>query len=151
MPLEGGSPQVVADLTGHAFGPNWSPDGAEIAFYSTVTGSSEVLVVSADGGTPEQLTDFPGLDSWPDWSPDGLAIAFISQGPQGVGSRNTWIVSRDSVGMPWSDPVQLTDFGCRCTPVGLPTVRAWYATRRGVGDGRECPGMEMCFCATISR
>ncbi len=109
---------MVADLTGHAFGPNWSPDGAEIAFYSTVTGSSEVLVVSADGGTPEQLTDFPGLDSWPDWSPDGLAIAFISQGPQGVGSRNTWIVSRDSVGMPWSDPVQLTDFGCRVPPLG---------------------------------
>ncbi len=113
MPLEGGSPQLVADLTVNAWGPSWSPDGAEIAFWAMVTGCCDVLVVSADGGTPEQLTDFPGKDHWHGWSPDGLAIAFNSQGPQGVGAVNIWIVSRDSVGLPWSDPVQLTDFGCR--------------------------------------
>jgi Tol biopolymer transport system component len=113
QPLEGGRQQLVADITGDAFAPDWSPDGAEIALYSWRIGSmSEVLVVSADGGTLEQLTDNPGIDSWPDWSPDGLAIAFSSQGPHGVGTRKIWILSRDGVGMPWSDPVQLTDFGC---------------------------------------
>ncbi len=113
MPLAGGPPQLVADLTGPAFAPDWSPDGTEIAFPSRTTGSgSEVFVVSANGGTPEQLTDFPGTENSPDWSPDGLAIAYQSQGPQGVGAMNIWIVSRDSVGMPWSDPVQLTDFRC---------------------------------------
>jgi serine/threonine-protein kinase len=117
MPLEGGRPQLVADITGGELDPNWSPDGAEIAFYSLGSDGTgnrilEVLVVSADGGTPEQLTDFPGWDYGPDWSPDGLAIAFSSQGPHGAGPANIWIVSRDSVGMPWSDPVQLTDFGC---------------------------------------
>ncbi len=97
-------------------GSSWSPDGAEIAFYirgSEGTGRSAVLVVSADGGTAEQLRDNPGYDNRPAWSPDGLAIALNSQGPDGVGRYNTWIVSRDSVGLPWSDPVQLTDFGCR--------------------------------------
>jgi dipeptidyl aminopeptidase/acylaminoacyl peptidase len=116
MPLEGGPPQLVADITGDAFAPDWSPDGTEITVFSGRSGGSggrtEVLVVSADGGTPEQVTDFPGFDVFPDWSPNGLAIAFMSEGPQGVGGMNIWIVSRDSVGMPWSDPVQLTDFGC---------------------------------------
>jgi len=73
---------------------------------------STILTGPRNGGTPEQLTDNPGSDTWPDWSPDGLAIAFHSQGPDGVGPRNIWIVSRDSVGGPWRDPVQLTDFGC---------------------------------------
>jgi Tol biopolymer transport system component len=99
----------------HALSPD-GKDGSEIAFYSggwEGTGSgAEVRVVSADGGTPEQLTDFLGSENRPDWSPDGLAIAFNSQGPQGVGSINVWTVSRDSVGMPWSYPVQLTDFRC---------------------------------------
>ena len=103
---------MVADIPGIEYGPDWSPDGAEVAFYSERgegIGSREVFVVSADGGAPEQLTDFPGLDDHPDWSPDGLAIAFVSH--KGV-PYSLWIVSRDSVGMAWSDPVQLTDFEC---------------------------------------
>ncbi len=115
--LTGGSPELVADLTGDAFAPAWSPDGSEIAFYTTAplggtAGKSEVFVVPADGGTPEQLTDFPGFENQPDWSPDGLEIAFQCQGPDGFGPSEAWIVSRDRVGGRWSDPVQLTDFRC---------------------------------------
>jgi len=111
MRLDGGPQRLVADIPGMEYAPRWSPDGTEIAFHSGVeqTGSTEVFVVSADGGTPEQLTDFPGQDKDPDWSPDGLAIAFDSQ--EGV-PWSIWIISRDRVGMPWSDPVQLSDFGC---------------------------------------
>jgi len=114
MPLEGGPPQLVADITGNAYTPDWSPDGTEIAFYgsSAGTGSLDVFVVSADGGAPEQVTDFPGREAAPDWSPDGLAIAYLSDGPQGARPFKVWMVSRDSVGMPWSDPVQLTEFRC---------------------------------------
>ena len=108
QPLDGGRPQLVVDLAENAVAPDWSPDGSEIAFY-TIGG--DVIVVPADGGTPEQLTDFP-FSTAPDWSSDGLAIAFNSRGAQGVDPRNTWIVSRDSVGQPWSHPVQLTDPRC---------------------------------------
>jgi Tol biopolymer transport system component len=115
--LTGGTPELVADITGDAFSPDWSPDGSEIAFYSGISeetgGKGEVIVMSADGGAPEQITDFPGWDNSPDWSPDGLAIAYQSQGPEGVGPVKTWVVFRDSVGGPWSHPVQLTDFYCR--------------------------------------
>jgi serine/threonine-protein kinase len=121
--LAGGTTQLVADLENEAFSPKWSPDGSEIAFYAGAAdtgGMSEVYVVSADGRTPrERLTDFPGWDSYPDWAPDGLAIAYGSQGPQGTSAVSIWIVSRDSVGGPWSDPVQLMDFFC-VTPAWAP-------------------------------
>jgi len=108
QPLDGGRQQLVVDITGHAAWPDWSPDGTEIAFQSQ-TGSGGVFVVSADGGTPELLSDSLRSVNRPDWSPDGLAIAFQSRGFQGVEPWNLWIVSRDSVGGPWSDPAQLTD------------------------------------------
>jgi Tol biopolymer transport system component len=111
MPLGGGPPQLVSDLTVDVFAPDWSPDDTEITVFSGRE-SPDVLNVSVDDGTTEQLTDFPGFDIHPDWSPDGLAIAFMSEGPQDVRPWNIWIVSRDSVGLPWSEPVQLTDFGC---------------------------------------
>ena len=115
-PLTGGQPQLVADLEVNAFGPDWSPDGSEIAFSSGTTvgvgGKGEVYVVSEDGGSPQQLTFFPGFDNDPDWSPDGLSIAFQSQGSDGTGPMETWIVWRDGVGLSWSDPVQATDFWC---------------------------------------
>jgi TolB protein len=115
--LAGGSPELVADVTGDAFAPDWSPDGTEIAFSGPPSegtgGMEEILVVSATGGRPpEQLTNFPGLDNLPRWSPDGLAITFDSEGPQDVGFNGTWIVSRDSVGGQWGEPAKLTDFRC---------------------------------------
>jgi Tol biopolymer transport system component len=115
-PLTGGQPQLVADIESNAFGPDWSPDGSEIAFYSGTTvgvgGNGEVFVVSEDGGSTQQLTFFPGFDNNPDWSPDGTAIAFQSHGPEGTGSLHVWMVSREGLGTPWSEPVQLTDFPC---------------------------------------
>jgi len=130
MRLDGGPQQLVAEIPGIEYAPVWSPDGTEIAFHSVGAGPDlDVRVVSADGGTPEQLTDFPGQDNSPDWSPDGLTIAFQSQ--EGV-PFSTWTVSRDRVGGPWSDPVQLTDFGCghpKWAPDGGSLV--CYSQRRG--------------------
>jgi serine/threonine-protein kinase len=126
--LDGGSQQLVADFTGHAYDPDWSPGGSEIAFEA----SGGILVVSADGGTPEVAADFPGYDGGPSWSPDGLTIAFDSEGPRAELPNKMWIVSRDSVGAPWHDPVQLSDFGCGWpdwAPDGESLV--CYAARRG--------------------
>jgi len=108
--IDGGTPQLVAEITGNAFNPVWAPDGTEIAF----SGGSEpaIRVVSADGGTPEPITDFPGMTGAPSWSPDGLAIAFVSGGPESGGAWRNWIASRERVGAPWNDPVQLTDYLC---------------------------------------
>jgi Tol biopolymer transport system component len=120
IPLEGGTAQLIADLPGDAFGPVWSPDGNEIAFYAQTPGTrSTIFVVSANGGDPRVVVDRPMSDDFPTWSPDGLHIAFHSQGPQGIDSPRIWTVSRERVGDAWGDPVRLTDFGCR-TPDWAP-------------------------------
>ena len=131
--LDGESPQLVADITGHAYEPDWSPDGTEIAFSSWGLDDTEgnVLVVSANGGTPEVVVGFPGYDGGPRWSPDGLTIAFESVGPASGSQNKLWLVSRDSIGAPWQDPVQVTDFGCG-VPVWLPD-----------GEGLMCRGREV--------
>jgi len=113
-PVRGGANQVVVELENHAFHPAWSPDGTEIAFYSGPEGlRADIFVVPSTGGAPQRLTDFPGQESHPSWSPDGLTVAFISEGPEGDDRPWTlWTVSRDSVGLPWGEPAQLTDFVC---------------------------------------
>ena len=62
----------------YALNPIWSPDGKEIAFWSSQPGKySSIALVSADGGTPVDLApDAPGDQSDPVWSPDGESIVF---------------------------------------------------------------------------
>jgi Tol biopolymer transport system component len=60
--------------------PNWSPDGAKIAFQSDSTsGNDEIYSMNADGSNPVCLTNSLGIDTDPCWSPDGRKIAFSSK------------------------------------------------------------------------
>jgi TolB protein len=60
------------------FSPDWSPDGASIAFTRVKRGDFSIRVMPASGGRAGLLTTNPnGLtDGNPSWSPDGLKIAF---------------------------------------------------------------------------
>jgi Tol biopolymer transport system component len=58
--------------------PNWSPDGAEIAFTSTRDGNEEIYVMDADGSYPTRLTNNTISDSEPAWTPNGMHILFQS-------------------------------------------------------------------------
>jgi serine/threonine-protein kinase len=104
-PLDGDSPVPITDSPLDESGPRWSPDGTEITFNRNVGDSEVVMVVPAEGGTPYEV----GSGSHPAWSPSALEIAFESVHD---GQTEAMIVSRDSVGRSWSEPVQLTDFGC---------------------------------------
>ena len=60
--------------------PVWSPDGAQLAFFSTRTGTRQLYTISFNGGEPDQLTELPqGLGRGPAWSPDGRHIAFSAR------------------------------------------------------------------------
>jgi Tol biopolymer transport system component/DNA-binding winged helix-turn-helix (wHTH) protein len=60
--------------------PQYSPDGAHIAFQSTRSGSSEIWIANAEGKAPVKITAFDGpLTGAPSWCSDGRRIAFDSR------------------------------------------------------------------------
>jgi Tol biopolymer transport system component len=70
--------------------PQFSPDGAQIAFRSDRSGWNEIWVCDSNGSHPVQLTNFRGpLTGSPHWSPDGRSIAFDSRP---VGNADIFVV-----------------------------------------------------------
>jgi Tol biopolymer transport system component len=64
--------------------PDWSPDGATIAFEivahdpsdpTTVTGSL-IATIAPAGGAPQRITAFDSNAAYPDWSRDGKRLSF---------------------------------------------------------------------------
>jgi WD40 repeat protein len=82
-------------------GPDWSPDGSQIAFHSVGDGDAEIWVMNADGTNPRQLTDNDAEDWHPAWSPDGRQIAFMSDRD---GNYEIYIMDANG-----SEPQRLTD------------------------------------------
>jgi Tol biopolymer transport system component len=72
--------------------PVWSPDGAQIAFFSNRTGKSELWMARPDGSEMRQMTHAVGAGiNTPIWAPDGRRIAYHQGG-------HTFIWSTDR---PW--------------------------------------------------
>jgi Tol biopolymer transport system component/serine/threonine protein kinase len=58
-------------------GPRWSPDGKQLAFFSTRSGDWEIWTENPNGGDLRQLTSLAGYNvAWPVWSADGKRIAY---------------------------------------------------------------------------
>ncbi len=61
----------------HESHPQYSPDGRQIAFSSTRSGTSGIYLCDADGkNTVPLFVPENGWAGWPHWSPDGKHIAF---------------------------------------------------------------------------
>jgi Tol biopolymer transport system component len=61
-------------------GPQWSPDGSEIAFYSDRSGTYQIWSIRPDGSGLRQLTEVADRAWYPFWSPDGQRITFPGDG-----------------------------------------------------------------------
>jgi tol-pal system beta propeller repeat protein TolB len=73
-------------------GPTFSPDGRQIAFFSSRSKFPQIYTMDADGTNVQLLTPFtPGVRSYrsaPDWSPDGRAVAYEQQN----GDFQVWMI-----------------------------------------------------------
>jgi Tol biopolymer transport system component len=68
--VDGAAPSTESIL------PQYSPDGARIAFTVWTDGELEqVWVMNADGSEETQLTEYGG--TYPSWSPDGASIVYL--------------------------------------------------------------------------
>jgi Tol biopolymer transport system component len=96
----------LTNLTNHpefdGWRPAWSPDGSQIAFFSTRDDpiNDEVYVMDADGSNVRRLTDNPADDANMTWSPDGTRIAWETNRE---GDFDIWIMNADG-----SNPTGLT-------------------------------------------
>src|SRR5215207_7895146 len=82
--------------------PDWSPDGAKIAFSGVRNSGWEIVTMDPDGLNEEILTGdgFDGNDEAPDWSPDGTKVVFMKESQVGGCCEpwEIWAVNRDGSG-----------------------------------------------------
>ena len=89
--------QLTTDLS-HEANPDWSPDGAKIAYRKDSNGGYplNIRVMNSDGSNQHALTHSTGHDGnrQPKWSPDGTEITFWAFRPWGEGG-SIWKMNAD--------------------------------------------------------
>ena len=74
----GGTARRLTTHEGTESNPNFSPDGAWIAFTGHYDGNEDVYLIPVEGGSPTRLTWHPGNDIVRGFTPDGSAVLFVS-------------------------------------------------------------------------
>jgi Tol biopolymer transport system component len=67
--VDGSDPREVIARNRAMSAPDWSPDGARIAFASERDGNWEIYTMNADGSQPQRLTVNEAQDLDPTWRP----------------------------------------------------------------------------------
>ena len=89
VPAEKGDPRNITQTTGvHEKYPEWSPDGASIAYFSDESGEYELVIEPQDNKGSKKSFPLKGTGFYASirWSPDGKKICFIDNG------RNLYIM-----------------------------------------------------------
>ena len=82
-------------------GPDWSPDGERIAFYSDRSGNYEAWAIRSDGRDLEQLATTDRRTQWyPHWSPDGTRLATADAEGTYITDLTVPLVERSTVALP---------------------------------------------------
>ena len=93
----GDEPLQLTTSAAGDFMPRWSPDGAEIAYYTFGPDRTrQVQVMSSGGGSALGVSSAPRDQRSPSWSPDGRSLVFSSN--DGEGPQRLHLTSRDGAG-----------------------------------------------------
>jgi dipeptidyl aminopeptidase/acylaminoacyl peptidase len=93
--------------------PSFSPDGARVAFITSISGSPQVWTVSATGGWPDQVTAFDDPVTNVKWSPDGRLLA-VQVAPGGGLNEQIHLMRPDGTA-----PRMLTEGGTTNNQIGF--------------------------------
>lgn len=115
------------------FAPDWSPDGAWIAFYD----GAAVHKIRADGSERTGLAT-EGRNFHPDWSPDGTQIAYDRSLADETGPGGTWVMNADG-----SERRPVCGAGA---PDWLPDSQALIGLQAGTND----QPFEFVLCDVVS-
>lgn len=83
MAADGSELRRVTRHEARDLGPDFSPDGHELAFASDRDGNAEIYRIRTDGTHLIRITHSPGYDAYPDWHPNGSLILFESRDREG--------------------------------------------------------------------
>src|SRR5581483_7480638 len=75
---EGGVASRLTSGQGFETDPQFSPDGATVAFSGEYDGNTDVFTLPITGGVPKRITFHPDADRVVGWTPDGKRILFRS-------------------------------------------------------------------------
>jgi Tol biopolymer transport system component len=106
MSLQSNQPiQLTRDST-EEFGPTWSPNGKEIAYYGIRDGVRQVFVMRAGGKGVRQVTGDTLQHHQPRWSPDGEHLVFNAT--TGPGENQVFVVDRKQDSS-WGAPRRISE------------------------------------------
>jgi Tol biopolymer transport system component len=74
---------LTTDAARGETGPQYSPDGRRIAYWSTRNGAEResICVMDADGANPNRLVEDGRVNAFPRWTGDGQELVFVSRPP----------------------------------------------------------------------
>jgi len=113
MNADGSNPRVLVDHLVYPdwTGPQWSPNGRQIAYAADTIPTSKgrtLGVVGLDGSAPVVLQDAGDVFTSPRWAPDGRTLAYAALGGLHVaspdGAADRLLVATDVAGSVWWSP-----------------------------------------------
>lgn len=81
---------------GSASAPQYSPDGSEIAYITTLSGTPQAWRIPSGGGYPQPVTAYPDSVSGLRWAPDGKHLAYAVS-PGGGYNAQLFLATPDGV------------------------------------------------------
>ena len=93
---DGFNPDFILAHREPIISPQWSPDGARIAYVSFERRKPIVFVHNLANGTRTVLANFQGSNSAPSWAPDGKSLAIVLTKD---GTSNLYLIAVDGSGL----------------------------------------------------